>query len=83
MSSVRLYVDEDASEMAVIVGLRARGVDLLTTLEAARLGTPDSDQLGYAVLVQRICRERVSTNFAGDLGPERYRLGVLPCAHRP
>ncbi len=31
MSQVRLYVDEDAEEHAVVQGLRARGVDLLTT----------------------------------------------------
>jgi hypothetical protein len=29
MSDIRLYVDEDASEHAVIRGLRARGVDIL------------------------------------------------------
>ena len=29
MSEVRLYVDEDAGENAVVQGLRARGVDVL------------------------------------------------------
>ena len=48
MSRVRLYVDEDASELAVIRGLRARGVDLLTTLEAGRLGASDPAQLDFA-----------------------------------
>ena len=48
MSRVGLYVDEDASELAVIRGLRARGVDLLTTLEAGRLGASDSAQLDFA-----------------------------------
>ena len=43
MSAIRLYVDEDASEHAVIRGLRARGVDILTTAEAERLGTSDSE----------------------------------------
>ena len=49
MSVVRLYVDEDACEHAVIHGLRARGIDLLTTLEAGQAGTTDQDQLGFAV----------------------------------
>ena len=31
---LRLYVDEDAGEHAVIKGLPRRGVDLLTTIEA-------------------------------------------------
>ena len=48
MGHVRLYVDEDASETAVIVGLRARGVELLTTWEAGRLGLSDADQLAFA-----------------------------------
>ena len=34
MSVIRLYVDEDAYENAVVLGLRARGVDLVTTVEA-------------------------------------------------
>lgn len=48
MSEVRLYVDEDASEHAVIDGLRARGFDLLTTVEADRLGASDVNQLDFA-----------------------------------
>ena len=52
MSDVRLYVDEDASELAVIGGLRARGVDLLTTAEAERLGSSDS-AVGHPVTPAR------------------------------
>jgi hypothetical protein len=48
-----LYVDEDASETAVVLGLRARGIDLLTTQEANRLGTSDEDQLLVAASVSR------------------------------
>ena len=48
MSAVRLYVDEDASESAVIAGLRARGIDLLTTADAGREGTADEQQLEFA-----------------------------------
>ena len=46
MSEVRLYVDEDAGENAVVQGLRARGFDVLTTIEAHRCGATDQDQLG-------------------------------------
>ena len=49
MSVVRLYVDEDACEHAVIRGLQARGIDLLTTLEAGQTGTTDQEQLEFAV----------------------------------
>ena len=49
MSEVRLYVDEDAEEDAVVRGLRARGVDLLTTVEAGHCGATDPEQLAFAV----------------------------------
>jgi hypothetical protein len=49
MSELRLYVDEDAGENAVVDGLRARGVDVLTTVEANRCGTTDADQLAFAI----------------------------------
>ena len=39
MSELLLYVDEDAGEHAVIEGLRARNIDVLTTIEAGRLGS--------------------------------------------
>jgi hypothetical protein len=48
MSEVRLYVDEDAAEHAVVQGLRARGIDVLTTIEANRCETDDEDQLTFA-----------------------------------
>lgn len=53
MSDVRLYVDEDASETAVVAGLRARNIDLLTTQEAGRLGATDAAQLAYATSLGR------------------------------
>ena len=53
MSQVRFYVDEDAEEHAVVLGLRARGVDLLTTSEAHRIGATDAEQLVFAVELQR------------------------------
>jgi hypothetical protein len=48
MSEVRLYVDEDAGENAVVQALRARGIDVLTTIEANRSGTSDDAQLAFA-----------------------------------
>jgi len=62
MSAARLYVDEDASESAVIAGLRARVVDLLTTAEAGRLGTSDDEQLEFATQQGRA----IYTLNAGD-----------------
>jgi hypothetical protein len=49
MSEVRVYADEDAGETAVVRGLRARGMDILTTIEAQKCGATDQDQLAFAV----------------------------------
>lgn len=62
MALIRLYVDEDASELAVVGGLRARGVDLLTTHEANRCGVSDSEQLEFATSQGRV----MYTLNAGD-----------------
>ena len=48
MSHLLIYVDEDAGENAVVSGLRARSIDIMTTVEAKRLGSDDSSQLEFA-----------------------------------
>ena len=53
MSDVRLYVDEDAGEDAVVKGLRTRGIDVLTTVEANQLGATDAEQLATAIRLRR------------------------------
>ena len=64
MSQLRLYVDEDAGEQAVIDGLRSRGIDCLTTLEASRLGSADHEQLVYAISQQRVIYTFNVSDFA-------------------
>ncbi len=53
MSEIRLYIDEDACETAVVKGLRARGIDVLTTLQAGRSATDDQNQLSFATEQKR------------------------------
>jgi hypothetical protein len=53
MSEVRLYVDEDSCELAVMHGLRARGIDLLTAMDAEMLATGDTEQLDFATQMGR------------------------------
>jgi hypothetical protein len=53
MSEVRLYMDEDAGENAVVQGLRARGFDVLTTIQANHCGATDRDQLAFAIQQRR------------------------------
>jgi hypothetical protein len=75
MNEVRLYVDEDAGEHAVVQGLRARGLDVLTTIEANRCGASDQDQLAFAVQDGRA----IYTFNVGDfarLHREHLRQGI-------
>jgi hypothetical protein len=51
---IRLYLDEDAMAAAVTAGLRLRGIDVLTTLEAGLLNQADEDQLAFAASLSRV-----------------------------
>lgn len=53
MSQIRLFIDEDAAEHALIESLRARGVDLLTVVEAGTSGEEDDAQLALATSQDR------------------------------
>ena len=48
MSQIRLYVDEDAAEHALVKGLRNRGVDVVTILEVGMTSATDEEQLNFA-----------------------------------
>ena len=48
MSSVRYYVDEHVGS-AIVHGLRRRGVDVVTVVEAGMRGRNDRDQLAFAL----------------------------------
>ena len=50
---IRFYFDQHVPG-AVTVGLRQRGIEVLTAQEADRCGLPDSDQLGFATAEERV-----------------------------
>ena len=50
---IKLYTDEQISH-AVIVGLRQRGLDVLSTADAAMLGAADEAQLALAAGQDRV-----------------------------
>ncbi len=52
MSRIALYLDEHI-QLALAEALRARGVDILTTLEAKNIGLHDVDQLAFAAQNRR------------------------------
>ena len=50
---IKLYLDEDTISRALIRGLRARSVDVLTAQEANQMRVSDRQQLAYAASLQR------------------------------
>ena len=53
MSSVRYYVDEHVGK-AVVQGLRQRGVDVVTAVEAGMSSATDEAQLAFALNARRV-----------------------------
>jgi hypothetical protein len=51
---IRLYLDEDSSDRALVSALRARGVDVLTAYEAAMIERQDEDHLKFATSSGRV-----------------------------
>lgn len=47
MTKIRFYTDEHIAR-AVVLGLRQRGIDVLTVPEASLLGAADEEQLAFA-----------------------------------
>jgi hypothetical protein len=51
---LRLYMDEDSMEQALIRGLRVRGIDILTAQEAGTIERADADHLVFAIQQGRV-----------------------------
>ncbi len=47
MKQIRLYLDEDAMRHSLVKGLRAKGIEVLTPLEAGMEGREDWEQLEF------------------------------------
>jgi Domain of unknown function (DUF5615) len=63
---LRLYLDEDSMSHSLIRALRARGVDVVTALEAGMIERSDADHLEFATSQERV----LCTFNVGDF----YRL---------
>jgi predicted nuclease of predicted toxin-antitoxin system len=50
---IKLYLDEDTINRALIKALRARNVDVVTAREANLIQTPDQEHLAYASSLNR------------------------------
>jgi hypothetical protein len=54
MSLIRLYVDEDAMDRGFVGGMRPRGFDVMTSIEAGMLGRCDEDIFSFATSLGRV-----------------------------
>jgi hypothetical protein len=60
--TIRLYLDEDTMDGALLRALRTRGIDAESVLDADRMGYSDLEQLEYAAAHGRV----LYTNNVGD-----------------
>ena len=51
---IRLYMDEDSMDRALVRALRARGVDIRTALEEGMIEREDMEHLDYATSHRRV-----------------------------
>jgi len=51
---IRLYLDEDSMQRSLVQALRARGVDVITALDAGLIGREDDEHLDYATRHGRV-----------------------------
>lgn len=54
MSTIRLYFDVDSMDRALVAGLRARGVDVMTAMEAGTTACTDSKHVAFAHTQSRV-----------------------------
>jgi len=52
--TIRLYFDEDAMDKYLVRALQARGVEVVTAIEAGLVERPDEDHLAYAAAQGRV-----------------------------
>ena len=62
--AISLFLDEDSMDKALVLALRARGIDVITALDANMIAKSDEEQLGYATSQNRVlCSFNVSDFF--------------------
>jgi hypothetical protein len=81
VTAIRLYVDEDAAQQAVVDGLRSCGLDVQTVLDLQLEAMSDEEQLEYATANNRT----IYTLNVGDfaklhsewLANDRQHAGII------
>jgi uncharacterized protein with PIN domain len=60
---IRLYLDEDAMDRALVAALRVRGVDVMTPRDAGMMEASDATQLAFVASQQRVLVTRNTSDF--------------------
>jgi methylmalonyl-CoA mutase cobalamin-binding subunit len=68
--NIRLYLDEDSMQQALVNALRARGVEVITALETGMIERKDEHHLEYAT-------ERGCVLFSFNVGEIMRKLLLL------
>lgn len=63
MSLIRLYLDEDSQDQALLRSLRARNIDVITVKETQAEGLLDAEQLRLATQQQRVIYSHNISDF--------------------
>ena len=63
MSQIRLYIDEDSSDLALVQSLLNHDIDVITALNANRLRRSDEEQLVWAFEQGRIIYSANTRDF--------------------
>ena len=90
MTKIRLYLDEDAQDSDLLMALRLRNIDVLSTGEAKMLSCNDEEQLQWSLKNHRVIYSfnvrdfyRIHTNILKNkqhhagiiLGIQNYSIG--------
>jgi hypothetical protein len=84
---IRLYLDEDTINRALIKALRSRNIDVLTAKEADLIQAPDEHHLEYATSLDRTIFTFNARDFARlhteYLSTGRHHTGIIISAQLP
>ena len=87
VEAIRLYLDEDTSNRALIKALRARGIDILTAREANLIQTPDAHHLEHSTSLGRTVFTFNARDFARlhseYIATDRHHGGIIISAQLP
>ena len=75
MNDIRFYADEQVAK-AVATGMRLRGIDMMTAVEAGMLGRSDEEQLAFAISQWRVIFTQ-DRDFLKLAAQGRSHLGIV------